>query len=869
MRTFCASPLYHSHGLMSLFRAIYSRKPIYFGNWSLAPTARNLSEAIRAARPQLVAAVPYILKLLSETEDGLAELEKAEMVLYAGSNCPQELGDMLVSRGINLAGNYGSTEIGYIMNSFHRDGIDDRADWNYYRLQDSTIEHVFMDEIAPDLFECVALESLPSRYTSNSDDPPNSFRTRDLFRRHPDPKKNHLWKYVSRLDDRITLMNGEKVLPVPMESTIRANSLVNEAVIFGIGKTVPGILIFQSENGSRLSNEEYIDSIWPTIEAANAVAETFSHIPKDLVVVIPPGIDWPHTAKGTFIRAQVYEVFAPQIAEAYDRFENGQGAQLQLELPEIETFLLEKFHAELYVDIASVDTDLFAAGVDSLQTTRIWSIIKKQLDLGGKQSMLSQNVLFEKRTIRNVARYLYDLRVGGSTEMQPSAVEQMRELIDRYSTFAKRGTHVLLITGATGALGSFLVADAVRRPSVSTVWALVRASDSTEAASRVHHSLSSRGLTLSKYEMSKIIARPSDFSQATLGLTVEDRHQIRSSLTHVIHAAWAVNFNLGVQSFEEQHIRGLYNLINTCLEVNLATPAELYFCSSISVAGGTPKPATIAERVIDQLHHAQNMGYAQSKMVGEHIVRNAMQSTGMYARVVRIGQIVGDTGSAVWNETEAIPLMIRSAITTGALPALDEVHSWLPADYCARAIVDIALRHVAQKACLPEDTDPSLIYHIRNPRVFHWTKELLPALRTTHLPAFETVEVSEWLQRLRESDPDPRRNPSVKLIDYWERKYRNGTYSKPINGTPPTNGAHLPNGTGFHHGKTPSQGGDTINSAPAEDEDPGACFTIEMNRAIAATSALAQPPDLLQDNHIHRFVAVWLRLWGVSEQNGV
>jgi len=50
-----------------------------------------------------------------------------------------------------------------------------------------------------------------------------------------------------------------------------------------------------------------------------------------------------------------------------------------------------------------------------------------------------------------------------------------------------------------------------------------------------------------------------------------------------------------------------------------------------------------------------------------------MLQTGMHARVLRIGQLSGDAATGRWNDTEAVALMIRSAISTGALPALDEV----------------------------------------------------------------------------------------------------------------------------------------------------------------------------------------------------
>ena len=69
------------------------------------------------------------------------------------------------------------------------------------------------------------------------------------------------------------------------------------------------------------------------------------------------------------------------------------------------------------------------------------------------------------------------------------------------------------------------------------------------------------------------------------------------------------------------------------------------------------------------------MGYARSKLVTETIIKFAVEQTGLTAKVLRIGQIVGDTQKGIWNSTEAISLMIQSATIMGALPALDEVSS--------------------------------------------------------------------------------------------------------------------------------------------------------------------------------------------------
>lgn len=186
----------------------------------------------------------------------------------------------------------------------------------------------------------------------------------------------------------------------------------------------------------------------------------------------------------------------------------------------------------------------------------------------------------------------------------------------------------------------------------------------------------SRGLEPTDAEIEKLVACDSDFSKPSIGLSEADLDDLLGSLTHVIHSAWAVNFNIGLRSFEEQHVKGVQNLINLCLRVRHSEPARFFFCSSVSSAGNTPKPARISESTVQNLDHAQNFGYGQSKLVGEHITRNAMQQTAIHSKVLRIGQLSADRRTARWNMTESVALMIRSALTTGSLPTIDEVRLW-------------------------------------------------------------------------------------------------------------------------------------------------------------------------------------------------
>lgn len=236
-----------------------------------------------------------------------------------------------------------------------------------------------------------------------------------------------------------------------------------------------------------------------------------------------------------------------------------------------------------------------------------------------------------------------------------------------------------------------------------------------------------------------------------------------------------MNFTLSVESFESQHIAGLRNLLDLCLSVPFNRPARLSFISSVSVAAATPSPSLVREVLVEDPSHAQSMGYARSKWVAEHIIHNAAVATGIRAKVLRSGQIVRDSINGRWNATEALPLMIRSAGVLGALPDLDESPSWLPVDKSAEAILELA-GLVDPGSFLTtyfqvRDNDET-VYHVQNPITASWTADILPALAKAGLK-FTVVLQRQWVQRLRDGEQDPKKNPSVKLLDFFAEKYDN------------------------------------------------------------------------------------------------
>ncbi|KAK6086972.1 male sterility protein [Seiridium cupressi] len=749
MEAFITLPLYHNHGICNLYRAIWSRKPIHLYNADLPLTSDFLIRIMRAHKFEIFYGVPYALKLMAEADEGLNLLAQLRTVMYGGSACPDDLGDLLVDHGVNLISHYGATEVGQLMTSFRPAG--DKG-WNYVRESDKLSPFLYWLPQGPNLFECCVRQGWPAKTATNMED--GSYRTKDLFELHPTIPR--AWKYIARLDDTIVLVNGEKFNPVVAEGKIRSSRLVTEAVVFGAQQPYLGILIVPSQVTTGKSPAEVLEIIWPVVDAAQEGSDSFAKLSKDMVVILPHGIDYPRTDKGSVIRQAFYKTFAKEIETAYD-ISTASSADARVMTDEelrqqLRNLVLKTLPEAEFDD----DTDFFGLGLDSLQAIQIRAGVLKSVKTASK---LTQNVVFDHPSISKLSAYL--LGTADNTNGAEANLEaEMKALVERYSDFsqpAPTSGQFVLVTGSTGSLGAHIAAKLVRDPTVERVYCLVRAKDTESALRRTTESMTLRKVyhDLSLAERRKIFSLPSDFSRNDLGLDISVYREICSSLRAVIHSAWSVNFNLKLSSFEKDNVAGVKNLITLCQK----GAGAFNFCSSVSAVARHPDENGAVPELQPKPEWAQGMGYAQSKSVAEAICARAAEWAGIPVRVLRIGQIVADTAHGIWNATEGVPMVIQSALTVGALPRLREDPSWTPVDVVAQGVAEISLSDAG-----------SAFTNVTNHRTFSWIDHLLPALREAGLK-FDEVEPREWVRRLRASNPDPVANPPIKLVDFFASKY--------------------------------------------------------------------------------------------------
>jgi thioester reductase-like protein len=219
----------------------------------------------------------------------------------------------------------------------------------------------------------------------------------------------------------------------------------------------------------------------------------------------------------------------------------------------------------------------------------------------------------------------------------------------------------VLVTGATGSLGSHIVAYLAQLPMVDTVICLNRLS-TVDANERQQKSLEMRGIVLDPAFESKLKVVTTDTSKPNLGLLPEKYHELVLSVTDVVHSAWPMSLTRPIRAYAAQFsvFRNLVEFARDAAEHRPATfKFGFQFISSLAVVANYPQ-LTGNALVPEQLTTVESVpagGYADAKLACEHILHKTLHAhpDRFHPMVVRIAQISGSTSNGYWNPTEYMP----------------------------------------------------------------------------------------------------------------------------------------------------------------------------------------------------------------------
>ncbi|MCF3132403.1 thioester reductase domain-containing protein [Streptomyces olivochromogenes] len=238
----------------------------------------------------------------------------------------------------------------------------------------------------------------------------------------------------------------------------------------------------------------------------------------------------------------------------------------------------------------------------------------------------------------------------------------------------------ILLTGATGFLGSHMLLDLLRH-SDAHVYCLVRAADEEAATERLGQQLRSYRLPWSSEVRRRVTVLPGDIRRPRLGLDDELWHTLAHELDSIVGVAAAVDFLRGYQSLRGSNVLGALTLAELAAT---GRPKPLHHISSIAVFNevgitsmGEDDPLAHIDRLIS--------GYDQSKWTAEVALRRA-RDHGLVVTALRPGGIGGHTKTGAYNPQDLSSGLISAFGRFRTVPAFRYLNA-APVDWVSRVAV--------------------------------------------------------------------------------------------------------------------------------------------------------------------------------------
>jgi thioester reductase-like protein len=246
-------------------------------------------------------------------------------------------------------------------------------------------------------------------------------------------------------------------------------------------------------------------------------------------------------------------------------------------------------------------------------------------------------------------------------------------------------TGAILLTGATGFLGMETLARLIEREEAQIV-VLVRSRDDDEARERLRAVLA-RLYDKPPAAAAQVRAVRGDLLQPGLGLAVENRERLISSVDRIIHCAASISFELSLLEAREINVEGVARVIGLAREI--AAGGSLRRLVHVSTAYVSGRHAgQFREEDLDLGQEFRNT-YERSKHEAEHLLHEASDLPTVIARP---SIVVGHRASGWTPAFNVIYWPIR-AFERGLLEEVparaDSIVDFVPVDYVSDVVVGL------------------------------------------------------------------------------------------------------------------------------------------------------------------------------------
>ncbi|KAF2478870.1 hypothetical protein BDY17DRAFT_305963 [Neohortaea acidophila] len=279
-----------------------------------------------------------------------------------------------------------------------------------------------------------------------------------------------------------------------------------------------------------------------------------------------------------------------------------------------------------------------------------------------------------------------------------------------------KSAETVLLTGATGFLGAFLLNDLLESTSARIV-CLVRFRETGEdqipaGIAKLRRNLIDYGVWKDSI-MERIEILPGNLSSKRFGLSPDKFNDLAKRVQVIVHAAANVNLVYPYAALRNDNVGGTREILRmACLG-----GATVQYVSTNGVlppspsGNGWPEDSMIwvdavPEKLID--------GYGQSKWVAEQLVYEAGRR-GLPVRILRCGTISGHSATGASNAWDLLTALFVESMRLGCAP---DVEGWraemTPVDFVSKAIVHLGNQTHAKQLVFhlgdPDPVDTSVVF---------------------------------------------------------------------------------------------------------------------------------------------------------------
>jgi amino acid adenylation domain-containing protein/thioester reductase-like protein len=419
--------------------------------------------------------------------------------------------------------------------------------------------------------------------------------------------------------------------------------------------------------------------------------------------------------------------------------------QLERELAEVcaQVLGLEKQNGNYVV---GVNDNFFDLGGHSLLGTRLVFLLREKYGL--ETAQLPLRALFEQPTVANLAEIIGKVLSGKvGYEGQRNIIRMNQLSMDQLKAEAQLDASItagnlvyehvgepkhILLTGATGFVGAFLLHDLLKQTS-ATIHCLLRADDLDKGLKRLTRNLELYALWDDSF-VKRIRPVLGDLGSPQFGLSDGSFEELAGRIDWIYHNGAMVNFVYPYAAHKASNVLGTQEILQLASRAKLKPVHHVSTLSILHNGDHDDGHIFLENQDIDQIN-APFGGYAQSKWVAEKLVLQA-GARGIPYAIYRPGLVSGHSLTGAWNHDNMISSMTRACLLLGTAPNLDVVANIVPVDFVSASILNLSLN--------PDNWN--MVYHLENPKPMH-LNDLLDTLTSLGFTP-RKVSFEEWRKDL-------------------------------------------------------------------------------------------------------------------------